>query len=275
MLNVISQKKEYINKLKLSYLKSTSPQRSKTGFLKGIILFFLFLIIAPADFITAQTTSQKKYKFSEVYDLSYGINIYEKLVLALEGDSVRNDKRGYAAEGWIEDYYDTGKLLHKGYYSQGKLKLFKNYFENGQVERNFKIIDFNKSSVDIFYIHGQIKSQIEYYRATTVKEQDFFSDGKIEYIEEMSKDNESLSQRKSYFENGSPQSIFELTDKKKKIYSQKEFYETGNLKEEGAMQYNKASLDYVKEGVWKTYDDKGKLLNEEIYIAGELNKKIK
>ena len=256
-------------------MKNSSPQQLKINFLKKGVVFFLFFIAAYTNNISAQKTSQKKYKLSEIYDSTYGINIYEKLILMLEGDSIRNDKRGYAAQGWIEDYYENGQLLHKGYYTDGKLKLFKNYYDNGQLERNFKIIDFNRSDLDIFYKDGKPRSQIKYSHATVIKEQDFFSNGNVEYVEELLNDNESLLMRKSYFENGKPQSIFEITDKKKKSYSQKEYYENGNMKEEGTLQYYKGNLDYIKEGTWKTYDEKGNLLSEAIYIAGELNKKVK
>ena len=71
-------------------------------------------------------------------DSVYGINKYEDLNQRLGGDSVRNDKKGYAAIGWIKDFYPNGKVLHKGYYIEGQLKIYKNYFPNGQLERQFR-----------------------------------------------------------------------------------------------------------------------------------------
>ena len=50
-------------------------------------------------------------------------------------------KKVYAVNGWKEDHYSTGELLHKGYYIEGQLKVYKNFYPNGNIERNFKAID--------------------------------------------------------------------------------------------------------------------------------------
>lgn len=245
---------------------------------KTFFPFFLFLFFSSIKLqaqLIVGAPAEKKYKFSEVYNPDYGINIYEKLIAMLGGDSIRNDKRGYAAQGWMEDHYESGKLMHKGYYADGKIKLFKNFYENGQVERDYKLTDLLKSRMNIFYEDGKPRAEIEYNEESVLKEVDYYSNGNIEYTEEMSKGFDYLLYRKSFYEDGKPESVFELTDKKKRIYSKKEYYTNGNLKEEGAMIYNESSLDYIKEGSWKTYNEAGQLLTEDIYIGGEFNKKVK
>lgn len=219
-----------------------------------------------------QIPVEKKYKLKEIYDSTYGINIYERLITALEADSIRNDKRGYACQGWVEDYYENGALLHRGYYVDGQIKIFKNYYDNGQLERDFKLIDYKKSKMDIFYMDGKPKVEMIYSEGAVLKETDYFPNGQVEYYEEADK-NGLIKERKSFYENGKPESTFEIADKKKNKYSKKEFHKTGTLKEEGILVYSETMLDYVKDGDWKAYDEKGNLISHEIYIAGELNEK--
>ena len=241
--------------------------------MKKVILFIIYCI--QVNYLFAQFTGQipqtKKYKFQEVYDSTYGINIYEKLNFGLGGDSIRNDKKGYACQGWVEDYYVSGKLLHKGYYEDGHLKIYKNYYENGQIERMYKISDLTRTNMQIFYSDGKLKSEVTYKNGSPEKWEDFYPNGQLEYIEEFHKSMEYIIQRKSFTQEGKPQSIMELTDHKKKIYSKKEYYENGNLKEEGNMKFSPDTFDYVKDGKWKTYNDEGKKISEEAYSNGQLD----
>jgi antitoxin component YwqK of YwqJK toxin-antitoxin module len=238
-----------------------------------LILVFTF---TANHFIFAQFFGQipeeKKYNAAKVVDPEYGINMYEKLNFLIGGDSVRNDKRGYAAQGWIQDLYESGKILHKGYYEDGHLKIYKNFYESGAVERAFKVIDFKKSNAQIFYPDGKLKADILYYEGSPQMETDYYANGQIEYLEENSKNMEYVIQRKSYAEDGKPQELFEMIDPKKKIYSKKEYYENGNLKSEGTMKYNPAAIDYQKEGAWKNYDESGKLISQENWVNGEERK---
>ena len=85
---------------------------------------------------------------SDIIDPVYGITLYEPLNLYLHSDSTRIEE-GYAVNGWKEDHYSTGELLHKGYYIEGQLKVYKNFYPNGNVERNFKAIDSFKSKLTL------------------------------------------------------------------------------------------------------------------------------
>jgi antitoxin component YwqK of YwqJK toxin-antitoxin module len=240
------------------------------------LLVIIFFVLVGKQFIFAQFEGQipgeKKYDASKVIDPEYGINMYEKLNFLIGGDSVRNDKRGYAVQGWIQDVYESGKLIHKGYYEDGHLKVYRNFYENGAIERSFKVIDFKRCNEQIFYPDGKLKADITYYEGAPQMETDYYANGQIEYIEENTKDMEFLVQRKSYTEDGKPQEIFEMIDPKKKVYSKKEYHENGNIKSEGTMKYNPAAIDYQKEGTWKNYDESGKLLSQENWINGEERK---
>lgn len=235
----------------------------------GILFLYGSIVFAQNNY-SDQVPHLRKYKSSEVVDSAYGITLFDKMAPALGGDSLRYDKKGYSAQGWIEEYYESGKLLHKGFYVDGELRAYKNYYENDQQERSFRMIDYKHSEVIVYYPDGKLKSQIHYYSKMPQKEIDYYRNGNIDMVEENFGDNEYLIKRNSFYENGYVETVFELLDKKKKTYTHKDYYENGKLKEEGMLKFYKDRNDYLKEGEWKTYDDQGNLKKTEQYQAGEL-----
>jgi len=238
-------------------------------------LLVAFSLVLFGTSLFAQTYSDqvpqlRRYKSSEVVDSAYGITLFDKMAPSLGGDSVRYDKKGYSAQGWMEDYYVSGKLLHKGFYVDGELRAFKNYYENDQIERAFRMVDFKHSEVIVYYPDGKLKSQVHYYSKAVQKEIDYYHNGNVDMVEESYGDNDYLIKRNSFFENGYAETIFELIDKKKKTYMHKEFFENSKLKEEGTLKFYKDKNDYLKEGEWKTYNDQGELKKTEQFQAGEL-----
>lgn len=238
--------------------------------MKKIIVLFSVLIFS--QLLVAQGFKKEvplvKYSAAKVVDPVYGITMYEKLNAKTGGDSVRHDRKGYACQEWVTDVYESGKILHKGYYEDGQLKLYKNFYENGVVERSFKQIDFKRCNMQIFYPDGKLKSEITYYDGGAQVWTDYYPNGQIEYYEENTKDMEYLIARKSYAENGKPQELFELVDPKKKKYSKKEYNEAGKLVAEGPMRYNASMIDYQKDGTWTVYDEKGNSKKEK-WVKGE------
>lgn len=217
-----------------------------------------------------QVPQLKRYTAAQVIDPDYGIIIFNRMAPSIGGDSLRYTKDGYNAQGWQEDFYMSGKLLHKGFYADGYIKIFKNFYENGIVERNLTVVDAKRSKLEIYYEDGKVRSTINYFDGNTQNQYDFFKNGSPEYIEENDKDIEFLYKRNSFFENGLPESMFELIDKKTKKYTKKEFYENGRVKEEGAMYFRKDVGDYQKEGVWTYYDTKGNAIKTEKYHSGQI-----
>lgn len=230
-----------------------------------------FASVGFSQSFSSQVPQIKKYSPAEIVDPDYGIVRFNKLVPMMGGDSLRYTKDGYNAQNWQEDYYVSGKLLHKGFYLDGAIKVFKNYFENGQVERSFTSTDLKHGKLEIFYEDGKIRSTINYYEGNPQNQYDFFRNGTPEYIEENDKNIEFLYKRNSYYENGMPESLFELVDKKSKLYIKKEFYVNGRIKEEGSMVFRKELGDYQKEGTWTYYDEKGTTTKTENYHNGEKN----
>ncbi len=235
-------------------------------------LLILFLLICSVKLSFSQFFGQipvpVKYAEAKVVDPEYGITMYEKLNFYTGGDSVRNDKKGYACQGWMEDIYETGQTLHKGFYEDGHLKIYKNFYSNGNVERSFKQIDFKRCNLQLFFLDGKLKSDINYYDGNAQMWTDYYPNGQIEYTEANTKGMEYLIMRKSYAEDGKPQELFEMIDPKKRIYSKKEYYENGNIKSEGTMKYNPAVTDYQKDGMWKEYDESGKATQQK-WVNGE------
>ena len=235
-------------------------------------LWFIFIFLTFSKLLLSQgfggSPQLNKYSASKVINPTYGITMYEKLNLKTGGDSVRNDRKGYAAQEWVQDIYESGKVLHRGYYEDGQLKIYKNFYENGTVERAFKILDVKRCNMQIFYASGKLKSEIIYYNGSPQIWTDYYSNGQIEYTEENTKSMEYLVNSKSYSEDGKPQEIFEVTDVKKKKYVKKEYYESGKLKAEGPMKYNSSSIDYQKDGVWNIYDESGNITKEK-WVKGE------
>ena len=229
--------------------------------------FFAFLF---SFFVSdAQVKKGETLEFVDVYDSTYGINVYDPLCIGTGGDSTRSAGKGYAAQGWIEDVYPDGKTLHKGYYIDGQLKAYKNFFPNGQLEREFKMTDLSKSAMNVFYQDGKPHSVISYSGSNVLKEEDYYASGQLEYIEEYDKKCEYYLQRKFYSANGKPTSLLEITDQKRKVYSSKEYYDNGNIKEEGQMIFNEGLGDYQKNGKWKFYKEDGSLKEEKTFTKGE------
>ena len=234
------------------------------------IVSFLSQALGFAQQYSDQVPQLKRYKSADVVDSAYGITIFDKMAPSLGGDSVRYDKKGYSSQGWMEDYYISGKLLHKGFYVDGQLRAFKNYYENDQIERAFRMIDFKHSEVIVYYPDGKLKSQVLYYDKAPQKEVDYYHNGNVDMVEENFGNNDYLIKRNSFFENGYAETIFELLDKKKKTYTHKDFYENGKIKEEGTLKFYKDRNDYLKEDEWKKYNEQGELKKTEQYQMGEL-----
>ncbi|MCI5055791.1 MAG: hypothetical protein MRY83_06760 [Flavobacteriales bacterium] len=219
-----------------------------------------------------QIPQKKRYTPFEVLEDQYGIRIYDKLNTRTGGDSVRNDCKGYACTGWINDYYTDGGLLHRGYYDGGKLTIYKNYFPNGQLETDFRTIDDIRSLKTKYFSSGQKKSFVKYVKDSPIMWEDYYENGQLEYKEQFHKSFEYYLEQSSYFENGELESQLLLENKKKLIFTKKEYFENGKLKYSGELVYDRNMLDYVKKGKWLSYDSEGKPVKEELFVNGVLEK---
>ncbi|MBK9283992.1 MAG: hypothetical protein IPM51_06680 [Sphingobacteriaceae bacterium] len=222
-----------------------------------ITSFILFAGSFYAQRFADQVPQIKRYHQNEVLDSIEGISIYDKLLESIGGDSINYNKAGYNMQGWNEDYYVNGKLLHRGYYRDGKAVIFKNFYENGQCERTVINPDPLRCNIDVFYENGKQKRQITYYNGLPQKKYEYYNNGLPKYAEENEKELKYLTVKKSWYSNGQIQNSIELKDGKIKKYDQKLYSENGQLLEEGTLVLNERG-DYIKDGAWIIYDKSGK-----------------
>ena len=233
-----------------------------------IFLSFINVSLLQAQRFADQVPQIRRYDQSDVLDTVEGIKIYNKLIESIGGDSVTYNKAGYNMQGWNEDYYKNGKLLHRGYYVDGKAIVFKNFYENGQCERTVVNPDPLRCNIDIFFEDGKQKKQLSYYNGLPQKKYEYYSNGLPKYVEENEKDMKYLTLRKSWYSNGQIENSIELSDQKTKKYMQKSYYPSGQIKEEGALVLSDNGKDYLKEGTWTSYDSKGAKKKSENYNGG-------
>jgi antitoxin component YwqK of YwqJK toxin-antitoxin module len=200
----------------------------------------------------------RRYYFNEIYDSVHGITIYNNLIEPLGGDSIRYNKAGYNMQGWTEDFYMSGKTLHKGYYVDGRLKLFKNFYESGQLERSFINPNPLQCTLDVYYENGSQKSKTLFYDGKPQKYYEYYQSGNPKMLVENEKDMRYHTLRKTWFDNGQTEDVIELKDKKEFIFSQKKYFKNGQLKEEGLLKLGSGESKYIKEGTWTFYDESGK-----------------
>lgn len=242
----------------------------------AVFLVAFFSVRAQVNNFAGQVPHEKLYDIKDIYDSTYGIQMFDKFNPGLGGDSIRKNMQGYACGGWVQDHYVGGAILHKGFYAEGVLSLYTNYYPNGQEERTFKAVTERKNELKKFYSNGKLRSQVEFFDGNAISYHDFFENGQPSYVEEYDKKHEQLLQRCSYYPDGKPASLFvPISDKKPIMYSHKEYYPGGILKEEYNMLYSSDALDYIKEGEDKQYDEKGTLTSDVDYVDGQENKKIK
>lgn len=201
-----------------------------------------------------------------IIDSTYGVIMYEKLNAVLGGDSVR--KCGvYACQNWQTDQYNNGQVLHKGFYLDGQLRSYKNFYPNGQLEREFVAQDNFNSFVKIYYSNGQLKSSIKYKDGSPKDWTDYYSNGKLMYEEKMNPKMEYYLYQKYYYENGNPQKVTEIKDKKAGTFSHSEYYENGTVKVLGE-KLSSGDGQLVNHGEWKYFDSSGKQTKVEKWDHG-------
>lgn len=229
---------------------------------------FLFTMVSCICFSNNLFSQNATKTESDSADIS--ISKFDRYCPIMGGDTVRT-YNGLRLTGYFKDNYPSGRVLHKGYYDDGKLvTMFTNYYESGQVERIFKAKSETRGTVEIYYPSGQFKSKGEYIKGEPIKWEDYYPDGKLEFTEEFSRNLEYHLYSKMYYENGKPQIIFEIFDEKNRKYNYAEYYESGQVKQKGQKIQNKSTGDYKEDGKWSYYDETGKLTLEEEYEKGFL-----
>lgn len=202
-----------------------------------------------------------------VIDSVYGIIMYENLVMALGGDSIR--KNGvYPCNGWVSDSYKNGQVLHKGYYVSGQLQSYKNFYPTGQLERDFSSLDAMAGEAKIFYNNGKLKSHIKYMNGNPKQWVDYYESGTVSYEEKMNRSQDYYEYQKYYYPSGMIRKQTILTDKKELVFTYTEYNERGKIILQGTKIFKKDSNTYFDHGKWTYYDDNGKEIKVEKFDRG-------
>ena len=226
---------------------------------KYLFTFLIILIFenSIAQFEFDNQIIQKNYT-EEIVDSVNGIIIYEPLNLYLKSDSTRIEG-GYAVNGWKEDHYNNGQLLHRGYYLDGQLKVYKNYYPDGKLERSFKNYETYKSKEILNYPSGEIKKLSYYLNNFAIEKIHYNINGKIKYHVKFNEDLVSFEKEIKYYENGNKKKEQLLNNEKKKTYFFIEYFMDGSTKTKGQLKFNIDSKDYDKFGKWIYYNSNGEI----------------
>ncbi len=185
------------------------------------------------------------------------IRKYDAFNPMLGGDSIRlcNDQ---PCTGRIRDFYDNGELKHEGFYDRGKLgNTYKNYFSNGQLEREFKARGTHRGTMTIYYPDGDLRSEITFRRGMPQEWTEYNPGGNKSFYERYDRRVDYLEERIFFHENGSKRSHLELIEKAEQKYQQQQFYDDGTLRAEGPVTYEPVMNAYRRNGIWTFYDEQG------------------
>lgn len=207
-----------------------------------------------------KVSAQNRYDFKKVYDSTQGISMYNKLVEGLDGDSSRLNQKGEKAQGWMEDFYADGKLLHKGFYKNGRLVVFRNYFPNGSCERVLLNPTPLNQSLEVYYEDGGQKLVQIFFNHQTRKRSEYYTNGILKRKEEYDREGKTLLLMETHNEKGIKLEDIHVQDAKSGRYLFKGYYDNGKLKEEGVLMldtYLNKKPAFRKIGIWASYDLNG------------------
>lgn len=203
--------------------------------------------------LLAQTKGFVTYE--EVTSKEFGITYYDQFIIKRENPVIRLNDKGKPINGMVVDKYKTGGVAHQGFYQDGKLTYFVNYYPNGYTERVYKQLDPKKSKLKVFYASGGVKSEVLYLDNAALKWKDYYENGQLAFYEEFNKDFTFHVIKVSYYQNGQVERKLERV--KKYQFLQTEYFESGKLKTKGELRYNRFTFDYEEVGSWLYYSADG------------------
>jgi antitoxin component YwqK of YwqJK toxin-antitoxin module len=242
------------------------------------ILVLMFLALATGPALHSQADSALVAQ--EFRDLptdaeagaSEATDPYEALNRALGGDSIRQCQ-GHPCSGWVEDRWPNGDLKHRGYYDGGRLLIYKNHFENGAVEREFKMLDGKRSQLRTYHRNGSLRSEALFVDGVEVRYEDHYANGQLRYAEEHHRTEPYYLRMDLFAPDGKPISTLHIVDKKKVIFEQQEYYPNGQLRSSGRAQYDPGLHDSRRIGTWTYYNTDGTPSYEEHYVEGKVHER--
>ncbi|MBL4703692.1 MAG: hypothetical protein JKY54_04175, partial [Flavobacteriales bacterium] len=206
-----------------------------------------------------------RYDIEEIEDPDDGIIIYNQYCPGLSGEIyLRQDQFKHVAEKEHVDYYANGKMLHKGYYENGSLMQFKNYFPNSQIERELKIKRKKPKQLTCYYMFGEIRERQIFDDGILMLHEKYHFSGRLKYLMEVSEIG-YLKIEQWNDEDGKPLKYIELLNEDSLKYEIAEMYLSGTIKEKGIYLYNPKTETFERNGKVVKYSQTGTLMAEAIY----------
>lgn len=211
-----------------------------------------------------------KYMESEVRHKREFIQIYDQYSkFLISHPKQRLDKQGNPINGEHKDYYDIGKLLHKGNYENGYLLDFTNYYPDGTKERILKLKKGKPDFFESYFDTKQIMQGARFEGNNLVSRTKFTINEYKRYIEKR-EPNGILTLQEKYNDFKRKLEMIELIDGGKRIYKITKWYLTGELKEVGEYKYDNEENKYVLHGLRVKYTKRGEEMSRKEYKEGEL-----
>lgn len=230
-----------------------------------------FILIACLLIGSGALSAQEKTTFTaDSIDNQFGITRYRMYNPFIGKGQQRQKADGLPCEGYVTDLYADGNMLHKGFYTDGRLRLYKNFFPNGNVERDFKLIDDHKCTLKTYHANGKLRTKTKFVDANPIEYEEYYANGNLEFYEKYDNRYEYYLEQRSYQENGDLVFSLELEKKSKKLYQKKEYHENGKVKAEGPMHFNEVIGAYHKIDWWTVYSESGKALRQEEYSNNKI-----
>jgi antitoxin component YwqK of YwqJK toxin-antitoxin module len=169
-------------------------------------------------------------------------------------------------------FYENGKLSNYTLYHHWKILSSFNYYESGML-KYYLISDTlaKTNTIREYYESGKIMSEnteylykdtlihdIDYYESGNVISENYFNNGKQKFV--------------AYFDNGNVMEEYTYIDMNLfRVGELKYYYENGQLKHQAFFKDgdNRKEAN-IKTGTWSYWDEKGKLIGQEIYKNNEL-----
>ncbi|HAE29844.1 MAG TPA: hypothetical protein DCF89_01910 [Flavobacteriales bacterium] len=215
-----------------------------------------------------------QYDLEELEDPEEGIVIYDQYCPGLTNKyKLRKDIFKHLAHKEHVDYYNNGKVLHKGIYEDGSLIKFKNYYPNDQLERELKVKKGKPKSFESYYLFGEIRERKVFDDGILMSHEKYLYSGKLSYLMEISEIG-YLKIEQWNNDEGFPLKYVELKDVDSLKYEIAEMYPDGTLKKIGRYLYDPITNTYCNHGIFVTYNETGTKLSELVYQYDQLVKEL-
>ncbi len=238
------------------------------------LLYFVFIFLWNVKGQTSgfPLNAQNIIDTGVIAGMSDGINIYDDYNPVLKGDSIRYCG-DYVCDGWIEDYYNNGKLAHRGLYVMGQLQTYYNFYPSGVKEREFIHTPDNKKVFTSYYPDGKLRKKIIFNKKNLVIDfETYYQNGGPQILEYYDEDGKQLKQKKEFYPSKVLAKSIILISSKKNLYEYREYNEKGQLMLFGSISISEDKI--TREGEWIYFLPSGAIYKKEQYKRGELIKTI-